>query len=368
MGDLLFDQGDYQGAKKQFEDADPVFREIGAQKSVRATQERIGNVFYAEGRMRESEKYYDQALRFDREINDPVGLASDYGNMANALDGLGDLTGALKMQQETLAAFNQIGDRRGSSATLNNLGDLFVEMGNLPEARKYFEQSLALTREIAYKRGEPYPMSGVGDTFYYHGDLVAARKQYDQALALCKEMNDEDFTDQLSATLAAVDLAEKKYADGETLARQAIAGYEKSNSAGSGAWSQAILARNLLGAGNLKDAQGAMEKAAVLSRQTTLQTPRFEVTLADSRVKAKSGKTAEALQALNAMLASAQKFGYHLYEYQARLAIAEIEAGSGSPAAGAHLAALEKDARAYGAGLVADQAAALLADLHTKAK
>ena len=368
VGDLLFDQGDYEGAKKEFEEADPVFQGIGAQKSVRATQERIGNVFYAEGKMRESEKYYEQALRFDREINDPVGLASDYGNIANAMDGLGDLTGALKMQRETLALFDQIGDRRGSSATLNNLGILFVEIGNLAEARKYYDQALALTREIDYRRGEPYPLSGVGDVLFSQGDLAGARKQYEQALALCKEMNDEDFTAQLNVSLAAIDLAEKKYADGESLARLAIAGYEKANSAGGGVWSEAVLARNLLGAGNLKDAQSAVEKAVNLSRQTTLQTPHYEVTLADARVKAKTGKTTEALQSLNATLASAQKFGYHLYEYEARLAMAEIEAGSGSASASAHLASLEKDARTYGAGLVADQAKALLADLRTKAK
>ena len=368
VGDLLFDQGDYEGAKKQFEDAAPVFREIGAQKSSRSTLERIGNVYYAEGKMREAEKYYEQTLRFDHEINDPQGLASDYGNMANALDGLGDLTGSLKMQQESLSAFHQIGDRRGASATLNNLGILYVEMGNLAEARKYYDQALALTREIAYRRGEPYPVSGIGDVLFAQGDLAGARDQYEQALALCKEMNDEDFTAQLNASLASVDLVEKKYVDGVALARLAVAGYEKANSAGNGAWAQAVLARNLLGAGQLEDARGAVEKAIALSKLTTLQTPHYEVTLAESRVKAKSGKTAEALQSLNGTLSSAHKFGYHLYEYQARLAIAEIEVWSHSGAAGAPLAALEKEARAHGAGLIADQAQTLLADLRVKAK
>ncbi len=193
VGDLLYDQGDNEGAKKQFEAALPVFREIGNLASIRGTLERIGNVYYSEGKLRESQKYYEEVLHADHEMNDLSGLASGYGNLANALDGLGDLQGALKMQQMSLAVFNQIGDRRGASATLNNLGLLFVEMGVLDDAKKYFEQALALTREISYRRGEPYPLSGLGDTLAAQGDLAGARKQYEQVMALVKELNDEDF-------------------------------------------------------------------------------------------------------------------------------------------------------------------------------
>jgi eukaryotic-like serine/threonine-protein kinase len=362
-GDLLYDEGDYEGARKKFEESVPTFREIGAEKSVRAAMERIGNVFYQEGKLQESEKYYAQVLKFDHELNDPVGLASDYGNMANALDGLGDLTGALKMQEESLTSFNQIGDRRGSSTTLNNLGNLYLEMGNLDDARKNFEQSLAMTHEIAYRRGDPYPTGGLGDLFYYSGDLAKARAQYEQALALCKEVDDGDFGAQMMMSLAAIALMEKRYADAETLAHQAIPTFEKSSAGGSDAWAQAYLARILLGAGNLKGAQSLADKAVSLSRLSALQTPRYEAILADARVKAKSGKTAEARQELEEMQASAHKFGYRLYELQARLTLGEIElsgkSSTQSAEARTQLAAVENDARALGALLIANQAQAL---------
>lgn len=368
VGDLLFDEGDYRGAKKQFEDSIPVFQEVGAAKSVRAARERIGNVYYATGKQAEAEKAYEQVLSYDQTINDPVALAGDYGNLANALDALGNLAGALRMQQQSLAAFNQAGDRRGASATLNNLGDLFVEVGNLEEAKKYFNQSLALTREINYRRGEPYPMSGLGDTLAAEGDLAGARKQYEQALPLCKEMNDDDFTAQLNASLAGIALAEKRYADGQALAHLAILGYEKANSPGNAAWSQAILARNLLGAGNVSEAQSALAKAVTLVQTSTSQSPHYEVALADARVKARLGKFAEARKELEATLASAHKFGYRLYEYQARLAMGEIGLWAGSASARADLATLENDARAQGALLIANQARELPAEPRSKAK
>ena len=360
MGDQLSDQGDYEGAKKNFEDALLVFQGIGAKKSVRSTLERIGNVYYAEGKMQEARKYYEQSLSYDREINFTSGLPGDYGNLANALDGLGDLQGALKMQQESLKAFNEVGDRRGSSATLNNLGNLYVEMGNLDEADKYFSQALNLTREIAYRRGEPYPLSGQGDVLLARGDLVEARKRYESALALSREMQDEDFVAQLDVALATIALFEKRYADGQALSQSAVAAYAKANSVGNGAWAGAVLSRNLLADGKLAEAQAAIKKAADLVRQSTLLTPHFEVIQAEARVKAKSGKTKEALQSLQALLSTARKSGYGLYELQARLAISEIENESGSPLVRGHLLDLEKDARQRGALLIANQAQALM--------
>jgi len=357
--DVLFDQGDFEGARKKVEEALPVFQEIGAQKSIRASRERIGNILYQQGKLQEAKTYYDQALRFDQSVHDPTSLASDYGNIANALDGLGDLTGALKMQQQALAAFNELGDRRGFSATLNNLGNLSLEMGNPDAAKKYFDQALSLAQEITYRGGQPYPMSGLGDVLVVRGDLAGARKQYEQALAICEEIKDEDFAAQIHTALAFVALQERRFSDGEALARQSAAVFDKTNSTSSSAWAHALLARNLLSAGNLAEARGAAAKAVARSRQAAGETPRFEATLADSRVQAKSGKAAEARQQLESMVSTTHKHGYRLYELQARLALGEIALWSGSATARSHLATLEKDARNQGAIFVANQADAL---------
>ncbi len=358
-GDILYDEGHYEEAKKQYDEALLVFQETGAMGRIRSVLERTGNIYYQQGKLREAEDYYKRTLRLDREVHSPVGLASDYGNIANALDGLGDLKGALEMQQQSLAAFNQIGDKRGATETLNNLGNLFVELGNFEEAKKQYAQALAIAREIAFRRGEPYPISGTGDALLGQGDLAAATKQYEQALALCQEMHDEDFSAQIEVSMAFVALLEKRYSDGEGLARQAAPVFEKSNSGGNAAWARAILARNLLAAGNLADARTEATKAMALSRQGSGQAPHFEAALADSRVKAKSGQAAEARQELEAMVSTARKFGYRSYEYQARLAVVEIGLSSGAASAHAQLTALENDAKGHGLLLVANQARAL---------
>jgi tetratricopeptide (TPR) repeat protein len=272
------------------------------------------------------------------------------------------------MQKQALAAFNQTGDRRGYADTLNNTANVLVEMGDYDNARRYYEQGLALVRQLAYKRGEPAPLGGIGDTYFYQGDLVNGRKNYEASIALTKVLDDREYGAQVSVALAALALAEKKYAEGEQLTRQSAEFFEKSNSSTSGAWANAILARNLLGEGKLQDAQTAAANAIKLSQSGPGQAARYEAAFADARVKAKAGKTAEAQKEMEAALGSAHKLGYRVYEYQARLALGEIELWSGSPLAASHLAALEKDAREHGAGLVANQSHSLRTESRTKSK
>jgi len=157
-------------------------------------------------------------------------------------------------------------------------------------------------------------------------------------------------------------------ADGEALARQSAESYEKSSSWGNAAWAEATLARNLVGEGKLTDAENAAAKAIALSGKSTGQTPRYEAAFADASVKTKTGKTAEARRELEATLTSAHKLGYRLYEYQARLALAEIELQAGSPSAISHLSALEKESRGHGASLIANQAQELLTERKASAR
>jgi tetratricopeptide (TPR) repeat protein len=360
-GDRAYAGGHYEDARKQFETALPVFRETGDQSHFRDALERIGNTFYDQGKLLEAKGYYEQALHLDLDLRRTTSLAGDYGNIANALDSLGDLTGSRKMQEQALAAFEKGGDRRGAAETLGNLGGLLVEIGDPESARKYCEQALNIMHEIAYHAGESFPTGCLGDALFMEGDVAGARKRYEEALKFSQEAHQDDRAAQVQTALAMVALEEKRFGDGEALARGAIAVFEKDNAVDNAAWAHAVLAQNLLVEGKVDEAQEVATQAVVLSQKTPSQPQRFEAILADARVKAKGGKTSEANRELEAMLASARKFGYRYYEYQARLELAESELQSHPAPARPHLIALEKDAREHGLLLVANHAKALVA-------
>jgi hypothetical protein len=79
-------------------------------------------------------------------------------------------------------------------------------------------------------------------------------------------------------------------AHGRRLARRAQLVFEKSNSLDGSAWAQSFLARNLLSAGHLREAQSAAAKAVSLSQKYGGRTTGFEAVLADVRVKSEVTK------------------------------------------------------------------------------
>ena len=88
------------------------------------------------------------------------------------------------------------------------------------------------------------------------------------------------------------------------------------------------------------------------------------VTLTAARINGASGdvsKTTQAVQSLHKVLADATRSALLNYELEARLAMAEIEFGSGDQVVGRnHLETLNKDATNMGLGFIAQKAATAL--------
>jgi tetratricopeptide (TPR) repeat protein/TolB-like protein len=358
-GDSEFDLGSYREARKNFDAALGAFQKIGAHRSVRGVYEGIGNVLYAEGRPSEAVEYYNKALQFDLTIHDARSLASDYGNIANALDDMGKLQDSLKMQQQALDAFNQLNDKKGATETLFDLGNVEVELGDLAPAKKYYQDALDLARAIDYKLSEPYPIEGLGDVLAAQGDEAGANKQYDQALAMAADMKNSGLAWHLRFTQAEMAVDDCNYADAEKRIREIIATLDQTN-AGGAASAQAILARSLLGQGDLKGAQAAARESLALAQKSNARDALFQSQLADGRVKARSGKYAEGHKELEDGLALTQKKGYRLVEDDFRLALGEIELAQKAPGARERLTAFEADARSRGAVAAANRAQRLL--------
>ena len=356
-GNVLSDKGDFAAARTAYGDALAVFRRLGAQQRVASSLNNIGNVLYNQGDLAQARTYYEEVLRIDREVGNKAGLAGALGNLANVLDGMGDLAGARKMQEDGLAAFREVGDKRGTASTLNNLGNLLAEIGDLAGARQRYEESLAITLEIGYRRGQAYSKFGLADVLAYQGDLGQARATAEAALALRKDMSDENNLALSQTQLAAIALEQGRLQDAEALVRLAAATFDRIKAVENDATANALLARILFEQGNAA-ARGAADRAVSLSQRAGYRLPRFDATLASARVMAGSGDAAGAQQQLQSLLAEAHTHGYLPYEYEARLALGQIEMKTGrTAAAGARLAALEKDARARGFQLVAGKAA-----------
>ena len=362
---VLYDKGDFNGAKKMYEDSLALFRQSGNRKGMAKAINAIANVLYDQGNLAAAKKTYEQALPLQREIASKSGLAGVLGNLGNVLDGQGDLAGARKMHEEALEYFAEVGDKRGMASTMGNLGLLLNEMGGLEESKKMYEQALNITQETGYKRGMAFELAGLSETLSAQGDLVAARMKGEEALAIRTEIGEQWTTAASRASLAALSLDEGQPAAAEALARQAAGEFGKLKSEENVAVTDSVLARSLLEQGKTSEAQKVIQTAQELSARSGVIPVHFEVDIAAARIRAaaanhsRQDETEAAKRSLEAVLVKASRHGYLGYEFQSRLALGEIEMKSGKTTAGrARLQALERDAKAKGFLLIARRAAA----------
>jgi tetratricopeptide (TPR) repeat protein len=357
-GDVLYDKGDFLAARAAFEQALKVFQEIGARQNEADALSSIGNVFYDTGQLDDARRNYELALAIERDLESRAGIASASGNLANVLDSLGDLKGARQKQAEALQAFRDVKDRRGEASTLNNLGNVLAELGDLRGAKQRYEQSMVIQEEIGYKRGRGFSQQALADVLREQGDLEEARKTAEESVALRRELGDQNNLALSQTLVAQIALDQGQYSAVESLAQPAVDTFQKIKSPQGEAVAQALIALAQLETGARTDATPTAERALQLARQGTDRLPRFMTIIVAARVQAANGQSAEALHALQVVLAEASKYGYLSVEYEARLAIGSIEARQGRESGRSQLRSLAKEGKEKGYLRIARQALA----------
>src|SRR5580700_8860429 len=253
-GIVLYDKGDFAGARSAFEQALNTFQKIG-DGEIGVTTVSLGNVYFELGKLEEARRYYEQALRFHQETGaNPANIGSDIGSIALVLDGLGDLVGATRMHEKSLQGFRDGGDQRGESATLENLGNVLVERGELSQAMSYYEQGISLAEKIGYKEGRVFNLGGLAQISLIRDQVSQARDQAEQVLTFQKEVGDSVEIARSQIALATIVIEEGKPAEAEALLRAAAPQLEQQTIATSASQSAALLARALLAQSKVAEA------------------------------------------------------------------------------------------------------------------
>jgi tetratricopeptide (TPR) repeat protein len=343
-GIVLYDKGDFAGARSAYEQALNIFQEIGAGIEIGVAAVNLGNVYYDQGKLEEARRYYEQALQIHQEIGaEPNMVGSDVGSIANVLDGLGDLAGATRMHEKSLQGFRDGGDQRGESSTLNNLGSVLVERGELSQAIVDYEKGAALAEKIGYKLGRAADLDGTAQIFLARDQLSRARDREEQALGLRKEVGDSAQIAQSQIALADIAIERGKPAEAEVLIRAAGPQFGQQKMAAGASQAAALLARALLAQSKIGDAQVAAANALALAEHTSDRSTHLLASLAAAEVNARSGKEPAATKALQSVLSESVRDGYKEFEFEARLDLGRLELRSSRASGRQRLEKLKED-------------------------
>jgi serine/threonine protein kinase/tetratricopeptide (TPR) repeat protein/TolB-like protein len=394
LANNLYDQGDLGGAKRMYEESLAIYRQIGNKRGAAGALDNIASLLGDFGDSAGAKKLSEEALKMYREINDYTGVGETLNNIGAEQIIVGDLDGATDTFQQALNIWRQTGDRNGVATTLNNLADMLLRQGHLAEAKSRYQEALSTFRETGQKSKSAYPLAGLAEVLFAQGDIAGAKARYEEVLAICREAGDKhqsasalfglgsvearqgelatarqrheealairreigEKAPEGESLLALAELAleEGRPTDAEMLARTALDEFRTEKLRDNEVLTRALLARSLLAQGKPAEAREQINLAAGPAAKSPMIGVRMNYAIAAAGVQTATGGTAEATRSLKATLTEANKYGYLGYQFEARLALAEIELKMDKTATS--LDVLQKEAAAKGFGLIARKA------------
>ena len=363
-GNSLLQQQDFPAALSLYKQTLDIYQRSGDRGDEASALNNIGYVFQVQGDLAAAENKYREALDIYRAIGAKGLAANTLTNLGALLQQQGNLVGAEKLYEEALEIHREVNNKSSEATVLNNMAEVLHDKGDLADARTKYEQVLPMYDELGDKSGSAYARSGLGQVMAEQGDLAGARKSYEEALAIRESIGEP--TAETRLALAAVSLDEARPADSEANAHTAAEEFRAKKIVDKEALAETVLARSLLAQGKLAKATESIAHASALARQINdpaLRLPvEIEVGIAAARIQAASRKQsdqAQAMASLGQRLTEATRNHLLELQFEAALALGEIEIESAKASAGrARLQALEKDATAHGFLLIARKAAA----------
>jgi|HubBroStandDraft_1064217.scaffolds.fasta_scaffold04677_5 serine/threonine protein kinase/tetratricopeptide (TPR) repeat protein len=361
LAGLLYDGGDFPAAQQAQEKALETFRRIGDKSGTASTLSNLGMIVEARGDFAGARTDYEEALSAFTELGQKFGMASAENKLANLLYEQSHYPEAKTMYERALATFNEVGAKNGILLAEGNLGNIQSTLGDLTQARKMYEEALALARESQENNQIAQSLQSIGGVLEAQGDLEGARNYFEQALAARKALGDADGIVGPELALATLSIEQGHPAAAESAARQAAERFRKEKSPDDEANALAVLARSLFEQAKTHEAETAIDRAAQLAAKSQDNDFRGPIDIMAARIHGASGKTDVSIKGLESILAQQTQLGDVPLQFEARLALGEIEVKSGDFASGrSRLTALENDANAKGFVLTARKAHAAL--------
>jgi serine/threonine protein kinase/tetratricopeptide (TPR) repeat protein len=359
IGSVISDAGDVEGGKKLSAEALALLQETGDRHDIANTSNNLATYYVLQGDLAGATKLFRQSLKLRQEIGDKSGQAGSLSNLGELLGQQGDVAGAKQAFGESLRIHQEIGEKEATVYQLDGLGKVLMDSGDLAGAKQRFEQTQAVAHETDAKPLLPAALGGMGEVLVQQGKPNDARKAYEQALAIDKEIGYSQESAEIGLALAELDIEEGRGAEAEALIRDAVKVFRAAKLSVDEITAHTMLARSLLAIGKKSDALKELESSRSLAAKTQNRLVALDFAITEARVLAALGRAAEANKVLTPALADARARGLVRYEFEARLAAAEIELKSDATAeAVKNLRAIEKDAAAKGYVLVARKAGA----------
>ena len=191
LGILAQRWGDYDTARKLYEQSLRIKEELGDRAGMANTYHQLGVLTQARGDYDTARTHYQQALTIFKKLDNRAGMASTYGQLGILAHDQNDYDTARTRYQQALTIFEELDDRASIATIYHQLGILTQHWGDYDTARKLYEQSLRIKEELGDRASIATIYHQLGILAQRWGDYDTARTRYQQALTIFEELDDQ---------------------------------------------------------------------------------------------------------------------------------------------------------------------------------
>ena len=188
LGILAQHWGDYDAARKLYEQSLRIKEELGDRAGMANTYHQLGVLTQARGDYDTARIRYQQALTIFKKLDNRAGMASTYGQLGILAHDQNNYDTAHARYQQALTIFEELGDRASIATVYHQLGILAQNWGDYDTAHARYQQALTIFEELGDRANMARTYGRLGVFAQARGDYDTARTCYQQALTIFEEL------------------------------------------------------------------------------------------------------------------------------------------------------------------------------------
>ena len=151
MGVAFSHEGRLEDARKAYDEALTIFRELGNRDGEAGIWNDLGNILNRENQVAQSKHAYEQSLSIYRDLKDAQGIGLAVGNIAMAEASMGDNVHAKAHFQEAITLDRATGDQSALAGDLTNVAVVMQAEADFKGAGRALREAADVSRDMFNK-------------------------------------------------------------------------------------------------------------------------------------------------------------------------------------------------------------------------
>ncbi len=184
LGDVHIKLSEYEQARARYDQALPIYNQIGAPLGEANCIKALGDVYIKLDEYEIACARYEEALSIYNQIGDRLGEANSIKALGDVHIRLSEYEKSRTRYEQATPIYNEIGDCLGEANCIKAIGDVHLELSEYDQARARYEQALPIYSQIGNRLEEAECIKGFGDIFKGLAEFDEAIKSYKEAMCI----------------------------------------------------------------------------------------------------------------------------------------------------------------------------------------